>query len=110
MNDRIPCSHEGCKRTAKRRPEDGPKSEIICAKCWKLLPRQMKDRYRQTRQRYRKICRALEKRPDDARLHRLSWAAHRLIMRNWADLCRYLNATEGPPAGLEDFMKEAGLC
>lgn len=108
--DRIPCLNPRCRRTFARRPGDTDTSETVCAKCWKLLPKPLTQRYRQIDRRWKAIARRVQKReargqafPPD-----LFDLLHRHHRRNWTAIRSYFT---NPPApeGLENFLKKVGL-
>lgn len=54
--DRIPCRVVGCRRTAKRSPEDVDKNvHIICYKCWRLSSKASRKRILRVERFMRKI-------------------------------------------------------
>lgn len=105
---RIPCINPRCARTSKA---DGA-GEMICGKCFKALPLEMRRRDRQCRRRLKGLSRKIDvkiaKVENWTRLGRLHEAASRLFYRNWERMRRYYSEPERP-AGLENFLKEIGL-
>jgi hypothetical protein len=108
MSDRIGCINPSCRRTSKA---DGS-SEMICGKCFRALPTEMRRRDRQCRRRLksleRKIERLLAKSEDISRLDRMHDAALRLFYRSWERMRAYYTAPD-KPAGLDTFLEEVGL-
>ncbi len=51
---RIPCLVLGCRRTA-RADRYPPNTEIICAKCWRLVPKYLKRRARRLERIMRRL-------------------------------------------------------
>ena len=94
---RIPCINPRCNRTADATKYPNT-TAIICQKCWKLLPSEM----RQKEKRTKSIIRKLERRGRNASAIR---------MRNWQvwdDIWDYFNKPK-EPEGLDNFLKEIGL-
>ena len=109
MNGRIPCINPTCRRTAAaEKYAEG--EEIVCSKCWKLLPKALTARYRQVRRRWRSVDRLVKKR--QTRSVPFRFDPYDLLDRqaaaNWAEIHSYFT-TPPAPAGLENFMKENGL-
>lgn len=110
MTDRIPCLNPPCRRTA---PADKyePGDEIVCGKCWKLLPPRLTARYKALKRRDRRLDRlALKGRhqsrgPQWERVTSLFTAAQG---RNWAAIRACFLQPE-KPVGLEAFLDEVGL-
>jgi len=108
--DRIPCLNPRCRRTAPsaRHPDC---TEIVCGKCWRLLPKAMRARYAALNRRNRRLDRlALKPRygnrgPQWARLVGLMDAAQR---RNWRAIRAFFLAP-ALPEGLETFLEEMGM-
>lgn len=109
--DRVPCLNPRCRRTAPR--EKYPDQDIVCAKCWKLLPQAVRDRYRLLRRRERRLLRRIERLAarreiSAARVERLRDAMWRGHERNWGEIRRYFLAP-AMPVGLDAFLAETGL-
>lgn len=109
---RIACINPRCRRTASF--EKMQCDEIICGKCWKLVPLELRTRYREVRKRYTKIERIIRKRErkmDVLPIQRSAMIDHRLQWQvdvNWAKI-RNVFAETSAPEGLENFMMEAGI-
>ena len=122
MVDRIHCLNPACRRTAAADRFDGATSitcandsasSIVCAKCWKIVPAELRDRHRELRARDRKIARAVMKRAakgliTNARVQYLWFLLEGRSVSNWHAIAIYFQQSPSP-AGLEEFMKEAGL-
>lgn len=110
MSGRIPCINPTCRRTADAAKFAG--EEIVCGKCWKVLPKELTSRYRSIRRRGKAMARKAEKRiakgepasKFDAVFDRMDHHYH----ANWQAIRSYFLATPAP-AGLENFLNEIGL-
>lgn len=108
---RLPCVNPACKRTAAA-GEFGD-SEIICAKCWKLLPQPVKARFKQLRRREKRLLRLIEHRvhAGDIRRETVLMLESRItaaFAANWQVIRDYFQKPE-TPVGLEGFLQEVGL-
>lgn len=108
---RIPCLNPRCRRTAPA--EKYADVEIVCGKCWKLLPKSVTDRYRRLNRVERKILRRLEKRVAQrsisaATISRLERQMADLKEKNWAAIRSYFLTPE-KPEGLDAFLEEMNL-
>lgn len=111
-NGRILCINPACRRTAAQEKHPGC-NEIVCGKCWRKLPQDMRDRHRALKQRDRRIGRLVMKRAakgfaKPAQLDSLEELLNRHDHRNWSRIRRYF-ITPDRPVGLEGFLKEVGL-
>jgi hypothetical protein len=112
MSDRIPCINLACRRTAPiERYEPG--TEIICGKCFRALPKAMRDRRRRLEGRERRVLRRIEKRVAQGTIgqdviDRLQTAFSRRHEGQWRAIKRYLNAPL-KPVGLDAHLEELGL-
>lgn len=110
MSDRIPCITPGCRRTAPAdKYEDG--SEIICAKCFRLLPEDVRKEHRECWKHVRKWSRKATRLTDPRKIgiaKRALWRAQRRLMRNWSRI-RQIVTDPDSPSGIDNFMKEAGI-
>lgn len=110
--DRIPCLNPRCRRTAPRaRYPDC--EEIICGKCYRTLPRDVRERLRTLERYERRICRLTQRRlaagtlsPDDAA--RIGERIMGQLAQQWEEIKRRFLAPD-QPAGLENFLAEMGL-
>lgn len=112
MSNRICCLNPSCKRTAAEEKHLGS-DFIVCAKCWRAMPRVLKDRWKLLQRRGKRL-RRMGNKPSFARPERTpQW--NRLVAtynRSWAALEAALTLywTAGPaPVGIEDFLKENGI-
>ncbi|MPZ57604.1 MAG: hypothetical protein GEU91_14115 [Rhizobiales bacterium] len=111
-SDRIPCINPRCRRTASAEKYEAGE-QIVCRACFRSLPQPIRDRYRQLRNRERRLLRHVERRVAKgtitlAKVGRLRAALFRCMWRNWDDIRRRFTAPE-VPVGLENFLQEAGL-
>lgn len=111
-DDRIPCLNPRCRRTA---PADryAPATEILCYKCWRTLPRAMRDGLRRLERRARKVERLIRKREAQGSIPPYVARRVRRRLRNrhhdrWDRIRHYFQAPE-KPAGLDAFLEEIGL-
>lgn len=109
---RIPCLNPRCRRTA---PADKypPGTEIICGKCFRNLPKALKERHRRHERRYRKLRRAYRRREVRGTLPglvggRFGHTACKVLDASWVRIRRYYREPERPH-GLDAFLEEAGL-
>lgn len=105
---RIACINPRCRRTFK---DDGTFSEIICGKCFKALPADLRSEHRRCWRELRKWRKRIARTSDAfklAGLHRLEriWVSH--LNQNWR-LIREATIQPEKPAGLEGFLEELGL-
>lgn len=113
--DRIPCLKPGCRRTAKREPNDPPDVQIVCGKCWKTVPPRLRVRYKNLRKRGKKLDRLIQKarRASRAQVQHSRWmdlheAHDRLWQKLWADIVSSLQKPD-KPEGLEVFLEEMNM-
>lgn len=109
---RIPCCNPRCNRTAaiEKHPNC---NEIICYKCWKLLPKELTKRYRDLHRRWKKTDRLIARRYETLPVEAVTAAnlRNRIIDQldeNWRAIRDYFQTGE-KPEGIEQFMKEIGL-
>lgn len=110
--DRIPCLNPRCRRTAPR-DKYADSAEIVCAKCWKLLPQAVRDRYRALGRRDRRLLRRIERRValgniSSALVERLREGLWRAHCRHWDEIRSYFLAP-AKPVGLDAFLEDTGL-
>jgi len=109
--DRIGCINAGCRRTAAAK--DYPGEEIVCAKCWKTVPKALKRRHTQTKARCRALRTKLQRghaegKISTERADQIWKTANLQRLAAWERIRAYLNNPPAP-AGLENFLKEIGL-
>lgn len=109
---RLPCVNPACRRTASA--DQFGETDIICAKCWKLLPQRLRDRYRQLHRRVKRLNHLIERRVrggDNIPLQRLGIIEHLAadhLAQNWQLMRDYFRHRD-KPIGLEGFLQEMGL-
>jgi|GEM_PF-840398 len=107
---RIPCITPGCKRTAPA--EKYPDStEIICGKCFRALPADLKQQHRRCWGEINKWRRRITRTGDEVKIKRMTDLVNMWGFRldaNWRSIRRHLeNPTK--PAGIESFLEEMGM-
>lgn len=110
MSDRLRCINPACRRTA---PADGKHDSICCRKCWRLLPVELTNRYRQLKSRNRRLMRHVDRRIAQgsisrATIDRVGFMVCAAMERNWDAIRAYFVRPE-KPVGLEGFLQEVGL-
>lgn len=108
ISARIPCINPRCRRTASRE-KFGSDTEIICGKCWRALPAEIRERRRHLEKRLRFIRRALAKRHPDSPTHYGTRQTEITLNVQWDAIKARFTETTAPPVGLENFLKEVGL-
>lgn len=112
VGNRIKCCNPACRRTAAEEKHPGS-SEIICSKCWKLLPKRLTSRYRQLRRRDNKGIRLAEKkyaagRLTDRQIDECERMAHLLVRKNWTEITMFFKLPQ-EPENLSSFLDEGFL-
>ena len=107
---RIPCINPTCKRTA---PADKyePDCEIICGKCFRALPAELRTEHRRYWREIRKWERRITRTSDEIKIQRMidivdKWAFK--LRANWQNIREHVTEPERP-AGIENFLSEMGL-
>lgn len=111
MSDRIPCINPRCRRTAPVEKFAG--EEIVCAKCWKLLPRALTDRHKALNKRERRMLRLVERRIAKGaitagQVYEAEASIARQRMANWQNIRACFLAPDKPD-GLDAFLDEIGM-
>lgn len=106
---RTPCINPRCKRTA-----DAAKfpDEMICGKCFKALPAEMKASFRHAWKQYNLHGRRIMRTQDEMKIVRLRNLQHfwsEKIHERWLEIRAHVTAGE-KPEGLDNFMQDIGLC
>lgn len=106
---RIPCLNPRCRRTADA-AKFPPRTDIICGRCWKRVPPELKNLIKRQRSLMRRIERRqqrLRNSPsnDVAILKRLRDRNH----QTWSQVRDYFAEPSGEPEGLSQFLEESGL-
>jgi len=108
---RTPCVNPRCRRTADAAKFGG--EEIICGKCFRALPVDIRSQYRSLRRREKTMLRLISKRVsahriDLARVDQLRDRMQARFGANWDRIKSYFVTPENP-VGLEGFLAEVGL-
>ena len=108
---RLACVNPSCNRTASA--EKFGEADIICAKCWKLLPQALRNRYRQLRSRETRLLKLIGRRlmhhdiaPEE--IIRIEHRQAALCAENWQLMRDYFRHGD-KPVGLEGFLQEMGM-
>jgi len=105
---RIPCINPSCRRTAPR--EKFPDAEaVICGRCFRALPGNMRAYHRLLERRSRRLARLIERRvargdPPPPEVGRYT---ARKLEESWERIAAYYLAPKGP-VGLDAFIEEMG--
>jgi hypothetical protein len=108
---RIPCINPRCRRTAPAAKFDG--QEIICGKCFRSLPAELRARYRKLGRDDRRMLRLVSRRVAEHSIapdvvDRLQANMVRRGVALWSEIkSRFTEPVT--PAGLENFLHEVGL-
>lgn len=94
---RIPCVTAGCNRTADA-ARFSSSTEIICSKCWRLVPIEWKRQHHRLRRAIKKGERRSINQPYTRKAFR----------QNWDRMKSYLNQPTAP-FGLDNFLEEMNL-
>lgn len=110
--DRIKCLNPRCRRTAARAKYPDC-TDIICQKCWKVVPQHLRDTNRRLDLRERRVLRQIERRVAAGTIARRTILSLQMSFRcrredNWDAIRKYFTEPEAP-IGLEGFLKEIGL-
>lgn len=102
--DRLPCIGPGCRRTAPRSKYPDA-TGIVCGKCWKLLPLDLRQKHRMLERRRRWLVRRWQRKGvDNPPLPNIE----RLLGLNWDAIRSWLRAPQAP-IGLAPILEELGL-
>lgn len=110
---RILCLNPRCRRTAPRNDPADVDAKIVCGKCWRLLPPELRAEWKRFVTHEQRMRRRVERRiaQDSIRretvehIDRLLYARHDRI---WQRIESYFTAPPAP-IGLDGFLKEVGL-
>jgi len=106
---RIPCINPRCRRTFKAE-EHG--SEVVCGKCFRTLPADVRSEHRRCWREYRKWDRRITRTGDVLKAQRMHdirdrWGA--MIAGQWDREIKPFFLTPEKPEGLDAFLEEVGL-
>ncbi|MCO5730129.1 hypothetical protein [Rhizobium sp. SSA_523] len=107
--DRTPCINPRCKRTA---PADQFPGEMICGKCFRNLPAEVRADHRRFWREIRKWDRRIAKTNDELKLERMRsirqmW--NRRLNHHWDTVIKPAVVDSEKPEGLNAFLEELGL-
>lgn len=110
MKSRIPCINPACRRTAPAEKYEAG-TEIICGKCFRALPAEIRNDNRHCWREYRKWDRRIKRTSDELKLPKMQsirdlWSAR--IDQNWAAIQASIASPE-KPEGLDAILEELGL-
>lgn len=101
---RTNCFNPPCRRTFKYQEGDETR-EVVCGKCWKLLPQALRQEYKHLKARRLKITRRLRKKGvENVELPHLRARQE----ANWRAIHDFYAAPQ-KPAGLDTFLEEIGF-
>lgn len=109
MTGRIPCINPNCKRTASAEKYS---CEIICGKCFRNLPAEMRAEHRGFWREIRKWDRRITRTTDELKRDRMKaireqWSQR--LNRHWEDKIKALLVNPEKPEGLDAILEELGL-
>lgn len=105
---RIPCINPRCRRQEKHPGCD----QIICGKCFRVLPLAYRQEHRRCWREINKWERRILRTSDPLKAQRMREIANKWIRRlnaGWAEIRQSIEQPE-KPAGLDAFLEEVGLC
>jgi len=110
--DRIPCINPRCRRTAPA-GRYAPGTEIICGKCLRALPKELRDRFRLIRRSLRTLERRVRRAVAQGRFTPeggdvMIGRGLRRQDETWARIKAYYE-TPDKPVGLDAHLEEIGL-
>jgi hypothetical protein len=110
VNGRIPCINPQCRRTAPSDKYAGS-TEIVCYKCFRALPADIRNEHRRIWREIRKWERRILRTSDEIKIGRMHSILGRLglqLDRNWRQVREGVMSPQRPE-GLDNFMQEIGL-
>jgi hypothetical protein len=108
-SDRTPCINPRCRRTFKA--DDGG-SEVICGKCFRTLPAEVRNEHRRYWREIRKWDRRITRTADELKIARMREIRDRLAWRlslHWDREIKARMLAPDKPEGLDAFLEEVGL-
>ncbi|MER8616042.1 hypothetical protein NKG99_04175 [Mesorhizobium sp. M1409] len=109
MSDRVPCINPRCRRTFKREHES---QEIICGKCFRMLPDATRREHRGFWRELRKWDRRIARTSDELKAVRMRAIRERISFNlglHWDAHIKAPLLAPDKPAGLDTFLEEVGL-
>jgi hypothetical protein len=109
VSDRLPCINPRCRRTFKREPDSG---EMICGKCFRCLPSDVRAEHRGYWREIRKWERRITRTGDELRIAKMRDIRDKFVFRLNQHSDREIKprmVAPEKPEGLDAFMEEVGL-
>ena len=106
--DRTPCINPRCRRTFKRE-HDG---EMICGKCFRMLPEAVRKEHRGYWREIRKWDRRIARTSDELKIPRMRAIRRQVsfnLSEHWDAHIKAPLLAPDKPAGLDTFLEEVGL-
>lgn len=107
--DRTPCINPRCRRTFKREHEG---EEVICGKCFRMLPEAVRKEHRGYWNEIRKWDRRMARTSDQLKIVRMREIREHVankVHTHWATHIKAPLLTPEKPEGLDTFLEEVGL-
>ena len=109
MTDRTPCINPACRRTGPAAKHPG---EMICGKCFRTLPAEVRAEHRRYWRQIRKWDRRIMRTSDELKIARMREIRRRSSDRlnaHWDREIKTRIVEPERPVGLDAFLEEAGL-
>lgn len=109
MTGRTPCINPACRRTG---PADEHPGEMICGRCFRGLPAEVRAEHRRYWREIRKWDRRITRTSDEIKIARMRTIRDRLVRHlnaHWEREIKLRFLTPDRPEGLDAFLEEAGL-
>lgn len=109
MTGRTPCINPRCKRTA---PADEFPGEMICGKCFRNLPVEVRNDHRRFWREIRKWKRRITKATDELKLVHMRNVVHmwqERLQSHWDAEIKDRVTNSEKPEGLDAILEELGL-
>ncbi|EHK57727.1 hypothetical protein [Allomesorhizobium alhagi] len=109
MTDRIRCINPRCRRTFAAGKHSG---EIICGKCFRILPEATRKEHRGYWREIRKWDRRITRTGDEIKVRRMRAVRDTLSVRlnlHWDTYIKALFLAPDKPEGLDAFLEELGM-
>lgn len=106
---RTPCINPRCRRTFKA--DDGG-GEVVCGKCFRMVPEAVRKEHRGYWREIRKWDRRIKRTGDELKITRMRAVRDTLSMRlnlHWDAKIKAFFLTPDKPEGLDAFLEEVGL-
>lgn len=106
--DRTPCINPRCRRTFKRDND----AEIVCGKCFKMLPHATRAEHRGYWRKIRMWERRVTRTSDEmkiTRMHAIRDLISERLGRHWDSDIKSFFVAPVKPEGLDAFLEEVGL-